>query len=114
MHAVILAAQKEYYHGKNRPEAMDLVNGRPKLELVLENLPQQTEKIFFVLGYRGDVIKRHFGDCWQGRELRYLWQYRLEDNTQDVLHRARRMIKSKEILIVDSGTYEQKFETCYL
>jgi NDP-sugar pyrophosphorylase family protein len=106
MHAVILAAQKNYNLGKNWPEAMDLVEGRPKLEHVLDNLPQETEKIFFILGYRGDIIRRHFGSCWQSREVLYLWQYHLTESHDNILHRARKMLRNDELFVVESETFE--------
>jgi len=106
MQAVVLAVQKGFNLGKNSPEAMTLIAGRPKLEHVLNRLPKKIKQVIFVLGYRGDIIKRHFGNSWQGREVRYVWQYRLNDGVEEVLWRARKMLKTSEFLIVDSETIE--------
>jgi glucose-1-phosphate thymidylyltransferase len=57
-----------------RPKGMVLLSGRPLIEHVMEELPDAVADIVIVVGYRGTMIREHFGDSWKGRRIRYVEQ----------------------------------------
>src|SRR3989304_4028683 len=60
------------------PKPMLHVNGRPLLEYILDwLLTQNTEKIIFAIGFKGEVITQHFKDNYKGIEIQYSYE---EDN----------------------------------
>lgn len=78
MQAVILAAGE----GKRmrpltllRPKPLILVAGRPILEHIIDALPKEVNELILVVGYKADMIKRHFGDSYGGRRIRYVFQW---------------------------------------
>ncbi len=58
----------------DRPKPMILLNGRPLLEYVLDELPDNVDELVIVIGYRGDTIKQHFGSSYKGRPITYVEQ----------------------------------------
>lgn len=78
MQAVILAAGE----GKrmrpltlDRPKPLVLVAGRPIVEHIIDALPEEVDQVILVVGYKADMIKRHFGDSFNGRRIRYVHQW---------------------------------------
>lgn len=74
MQAVILAGGR----GKRlrpftdtMPKPLVPVLGRPIVEYTLENLPVAIDEIIFVIGYKGEMIRRTFGERAFGRPVRY-------------------------------------------
>lgn len=54
------------------PKPMAPIRGRPFLELLLEQLIRQgVSTVVLSVGYKREVIERHFGSRWRGLEVRY-------------------------------------------
>lgn len=77
MQAVILAAGE----GKRmqpltfkRPKPLIPVLGRPILEHIIDALPKEVNEVILVVGYKADMIKKHFGDSYKGRSIKYVQQ----------------------------------------
>jgi NDP-sugar pyrophosphorylase family protein len=90
MQCVILAAGRGVRMGdltKDTPKPMLRVNGRPILEYTLSNLPEEILEVVFVIGYKGNFIKSHFGDEWKGKKIKYALQEDLK-GSGDALHRV--------------------------
>jgi len=78
MQAVILAAGE----GKRmrpltleRPKPLIEVAGRPILEHIIDALPREVDEIILVVGYKGGLIRDHFGVSYKGRRIRYVHQW---------------------------------------
>ncbi|MBV9349135.1 MAG: NTP transferase domain-containing protein [Patescibacteria group bacterium] len=56
------------------PKGMVCLNGRPLLEYVLLELPDQVSDIVIITGYKGNKIREYFGDVWQGHRIWYVEQ----------------------------------------
>jgi len=102
MQAIILAAGE----GKRLrpltehiPKPLVPVKGRPILEYTLSILPPEIDEVILVVGYRGDHIKRHFGDALKGISLKYVEQKRLL-GTGDALELARPHLKGGRFLVL--------------
>lgn len=78
MQAVILAAGE----GRRlrpltleRPKALVEVAGRPVLEYIIDALPKEIDEVILVIGYMADMLRKHFGDSYGGRRIRYVHQW---------------------------------------
>ena len=56
------------------PKPLVPVLGRPVVEYTLENLPPDVTEIVFVVGYKGEMIREHFGTEAYGRGVSYVTQ----------------------------------------
>lgn len=57
-----------------KPKPLLEVLGRPLLAHIIESLPADITEIILVVGYKGDMIKEHFGAEFQGRKISYVEQ----------------------------------------
>jgi len=121
MHALILAAGD----GKRLmpltaecPKPMVLLNGRPLLEYVLDELPDEVSGIILIVGYRNEKIKAHFGGSYKGKPITYIEQ-KERLGTAHAVQTARPLIHEKFLLlngddIGDKSSFEKgiQYEYC--
>jgi len=77
MQAVILAAgegRRLRPLTENVPKPMVRIVGRPILEYTICALPREINEVILVIGYKGEVVKEYFGDSFDGRAIKYIWQ----------------------------------------
>jgi NDP-sugar pyrophosphorylase family protein len=77
MHAVILAAGKGTRMlplTETTPKPMVLVAGKPILERIIDELPEEITELIIIIGYRGEQIRAHFGEAYAGRPIWYIVQ----------------------------------------
>lgn len=101
MQAVILAGGKGTRLRPltdERPKAMVLLNGKPLLEYVMEELPDAVSDIVVVIGYKGDVIRDYFGDMWNGKAVHYVVQDE-QLGTWHAVYLAKDLIHEKFIML---------------
>lgn len=80
MQVVILAAGKGVRMGKltnDIPKPLLKISGRPIVEYTLLNLPEEISEIIFVIGYKGEMIKKYFGEKFNGKKISYVEQKEL-------------------------------------
>lgn len=74
------------------PKPMLDVDGKPLLEYKLEALPDDIDEVVMVIGYLGEVIRRHFGGGYAGKRILYVEQKELNGtagalwDVRDILH----------------------------
>jgi len=101
MHALVLAAgdgKRLRPLTNDRPKPMILLNGRPLLEYVLDELPREVSDIILIVGYKSEIIKKYFGDSYKGRPVAYIEQKK-RLGTAHAVHLARPLIHEKFILL---------------
>ncbi len=105
MKAIILAAGK----GKRLrpltfkiPKPLIRVAGKEILFWILENLPNIIDEIIIVVGYKGEVIKKHLGYEFAGKKIAYVKQKELK-GTAHALMMAKSFIKPNEKFLVLNG-----------
>ncbi len=58
-----------------RPKPLILIADKTLLEHIIDALPAEIDEIILVIGYKGDMIRAHFGDSYKGRSIRYVQQW---------------------------------------
>lgn len=102
MKAVILAAglgTRMRPLTNDRPKQMVAVSGRPILDYILDLLPGEITEIILVIGYRGELIRSHVGDTWQGRSVKYVEQTELK-GTYDAVRLTEPLLNPEERFLV--------------
>ncbi len=82
----------------DRPKGMVLLNGKPVLEYVLEQLPDAVTDIVIIIGYKGEKIREYFGDEWKGKSIRYVVQEK-QLGTWNAVYLAKEFINEKFIML---------------
>lgn len=80
MKAIIIAAGKGTRLlplTENMPKPMVPVSGKPILEHILNELPEEISEVVIIVGYLADQIKDYFGDAHKGRRIAYVHQKEL-------------------------------------
>ncbi len=77
------------------PKPMIEVLGKPILHWLIEALPSEITELIIVIGYKGDQIKKYFGDSFEGRKVTYVIQEKAL-GTGHALHLCKHLIKQGE------------------
>jgi D-glycero-alpha-D-manno-heptose 1-phosphate guanylyltransferase len=108
MEAIILAGGKGTRLSsvvKNLPKALAPINGKPFLEIVIDNLCKQgVTKIILSVGYLADQIYQNFGDVWSDIEISYI----REDKplgTGGALRASLRAVQGSHALVLNGDTF---------
>ncbi len=90
----------------DRPKPMALVNEKPFLEYVLEELKKNgITDIIFAVGYKGSMVEEYFGN---GSEFQMNIQYSYEDGqlgTAGAIKNAAGLIKGNHFYVLNGDTY---------
>ncbi len=81
-----------------RPKPLVLVAGKPIIEYVIDALPPEVDEVIVVIGYKGDMIRRHLGDSYGGRRIRYVHQW-MAAGTAHALSLARPLLSGKFFML---------------
>lgn len=118
MQAVVLAAGQ----GKrlrpltdDKPKPMVLVSGKPILEYTLRILPKIIDEVILVIGYKGEKIREHFGNTFDGRQLVYVEQPE-QKGTADALEKTLPYLKGEYFMVVsgDDLFHPDDLEKCVI
>lgn len=80
MQAVILAAGQGVRLAPltdTTPKPMIEIGGKPIIDHTLASLPDAVSEVFVVIGHLGEQIKKHLGDEFNGRSIKYIEQTEL-------------------------------------
>ncbi len=115
MQAVILAAGKGtrcYPLTLTRPKALLKVADTTILEHNLEQLKGLVDEVIIVVGYLGEMIKKHIGNSWQGMKVRYAEQKAI-NGTGGALLLCRNLLKGRFLVLYGDDLYSRKdIERC--
>ncbi|MEK7106611.1 MAG: nucleotidyltransferase family protein, partial [Patescibacteria group bacterium] len=110
MQAVILAAGRGTRMGhltKTLPKPLLEVSGKTLLEHKFDALPERIDEIILVIGYLGDMIKKRFGDSYEGKKITYVEQGPAH-GTAGALWSAREFLRDKFIVMMGDDLYGKK------
>ena len=82
-----------------KPKQLLEINGRPILEHIFENLPDEVDEVVLVTGYMGDKIREHFQDNFGRFKIRYVEQ-KEKLGTADALWRCRDILGKERFLML--------------
>jgi UDP-N-acetylglucosamine diphosphorylase / glucose-1-phosphate thymidylyltransferase / UDP-N-acetylgalactosamine diphosphorylase / glucosamine-1-phosphate N-acetyltransferase / galactosamine-1-phosphate N-acetyltransferase len=106
MKAIILAAgrgKRMRHLTKNRPKPLLKIGKKTLLDNILHVLPKSVDEIIMVIGYRGNQIKRRYGDDYNGRKIKYVIQKKLNGTAGAVLLTKRFFKKRGERFFIIYG-----------
>jgi NDP-sugar pyrophosphorylase family protein len=107
MQAVILAAGRGTRMNeltKEVPKPMLSVLGKSLIAHKLDALPEDIEEVIIVVGYQGDVIRKAFGDSYEGKKIKYVEQEVL-DGTGGALGRAAPHLTGRFVVMMGDDIY---------
>jgi len=110
MQAVILAAGRGVRMGKltnDLPKPLLKISGRPIIEYTLHNLPSKIDEVILIVGYKGEKIKKHLGNEWQGKKISYIDQPEL-NGTGGALWSVRDLLKYHFMVLMGDDLYHQE------
>jgi UDP-N-acetylglucosamine diphosphorylase / glucose-1-phosphate thymidylyltransferase / UDP-N-acetylgalactosamine diphosphorylase / glucosamine-1-phosphate N-acetyltransferase / galactosamine-1-phosphate N-acetyltransferase len=110
MHAILLVAGKGTRMKEltlDKPKPMLSFKGKNLIEHKLDSLPKEATHIILVIGYLGDVIKKHFGTSYKGIPITYVLQTELL-GTGHSLWQAREHIKDKFMVLMGDDLYAKE------
>lgn len=95
MKAVILAAGKaSRMHG--RQKTLTKIKGKSILKHNIDKLLNIVDEFIFVIGHKGNEIKKEFGNSYKGKKISYVMQEE-QLGTGHALYQAKNLIKNKFI-----------------
>jgi D-glycero-alpha-D-manno-heptose 1-phosphate guanylyltransferase len=90
---------------KDVPKPMAPVNGKPFLHYVLTYaLKQHIQRAVLAVGYKAEIIRRYFGDCFDDMELVYS-QENTPLGTGGAVKKGARLCKRETIFILNGDTF---------
>lgn len=110
MQAVILAAGRGTRMGaltENSPKALLPLGDKTLLEYELDALPDGIDEVIIIVGYMGSSIHDRFGGSWQGRDILYVEQEKL-DGTAGALWRAKDILHDRFLVMMSDDLYAKE------
>ena len=94
---------------KDRPKVMADINGRPFLELILDQLNEDNfKKVDLLIGYKGEIIRNHFGKTYKDLEISYKIERELL-GTGGAIKNAAKNLYFEKLLVLNGDTYHGIF-----
>jgi len=110
MQAVILAAGRGTRLKPltlNVPKPLVLLNDKPILEYVINELPNDVDEAILVIGYLGNKIKNYFGNNFGGKKIKYVIQ-KDQRGTFHALKQAERFLRNDFLVLMADDIYSKK------
>lgn len=110
MQAVILAAGRGTRMGdltNEIPKPLLRIGGRPILEYTLDNLPREIDEVIFIVGYKGEMIRKYFGKEYKNRKIRYCEQTDF-NGTAGAVCLAKDLLADKFLVLMGDDLYHKK------
>ena len=107
MQAIILAAGQGIRMGtltEQTPKPMLLLLGKPLLLWKLAMLPAVIDEVILIAGYLGGQIEAYFGNEWQGRKIRYVYQEKL-DGTGGAMFLVKGLLSGPALVMMGDDLY---------
>ena len=86
------------------PKPMLDVDGRPLLEYKLDALPESVDEVILIVGYKGEVIKKHFGGAYGAMRVSYVEQKHL-NGTAGALWCAKDLLHDRFLIMMGDDIY---------
>lgn len=97
-----------------KPKPLLEVSGKPLLCHIWEALPDAVDEVILVIGYKGNMIRKYFGNEFLGKKITYVEQ-REQKGTAHALHLCRPHLKAGErffFLFADDLYDKKTLEQC--
>lgn len=88
------------------PKPLVLLNDKPILEHIFNELPNEVSEVILVIGYLGDKIKKHFGCNFLGKKIKYVVQ-KDSRGTFHALKQAKKLLKDEFLVLMADDIYSK-------
>ncbi|MDO8495929.1 MAG: sugar phosphate nucleotidyltransferase [bacterium] len=89
------------------PKPLVLLNNKPILEHIMDELPNDVDEVILVVGYMGDKIRKYFGNNFGGKKIKYAIQ-KDQRGTFHALKQAQKFIKNDFLILMADDVYSKK------
>ncbi len=97
---------------ENMPKPLLTVLGNNLIEHKLSILPKEIDEVIIVIGYLGDMIRKHFGDNYNGLKITYVEQ-KEPMGTMMALKEAEKILKERFMVMMGDDIYSKEdLEAC--
>ncbi len=86
------------------PKAMLVVKGKPILEYTIDFLPKEIDEVIIVVNHLGEQIREYFGECFNGRKIKYIMQEKL-NGTGGALQACKDQLSGKFMVVMGDDLY---------
>lgn len=110
MQVVILAAgrgKRMQALTEDLPKPLLTVLGNNLIEHKIDVLPQEIDEVIIVTGYLGDKIKKHFGDNFKSKKIKYAEQTDLL-GTMMALKQAKTLLEGRFMVMMGDDIYSKE------
>lgn len=80
------------------PKPLLTLRGKPILQYTLDFLPKDIDEVIIVINYLGKQIKKHFGDNYGGRKIKYVFQKEL-NGTGGAVYACKDLLKGTFLVL---------------
>ncbi len=95
------------------PKALLRVAGKTLLEHKLDAMPNGVDEIIIAVGYLGGMIRKHFGNAYQGKRMLYVEEDDPVGGTAHSLWKVRSVLKNKFLVMNGDNIYARHdMENC--
>jgi NDP-sugar pyrophosphorylase family protein len=91
---------------KKIPKGLVGVFNKPLLEYKLDNLPKNITEIVLIIGYKGELIKKHFGEKYRGKKITYIEDKKI-NGTATALWQAKKILKGRFMVMMGDDIYSK-------
>ena len=88
------------------PKPMVKVLDKNLLEYKLESLPESITEIILVVGYKGNIIKKYFGNNYKNKKITYVFDKTIS-GTAHALWQAKSFLKGRFIVMMGDDIYSR-------
>ena len=90
---------------KDIPKVMVDINGKPFLQLILDQLNEEGfKKVDLLVGFKGEIIKNHFGKVYRDLKVSYFFEKELL-GTGGAIKNASKNLNFDKLLVLNGDTY---------
>ena len=88
------------------PKPLLKVAGKPLLDYTFAALPEEIDEVVVVIGYLGEQIRKHLGESFAGKKVRYIVQKKLE-GTAKALWEVRSFLHGRFLVLMADDIYSK-------
>lgn len=83
------------------------IYGKPILAYTFDVLPDEVDEVIVIINYLGEQIVQYFGDHYNGKTVKYVWQNEL-NGTGGAIHQCRHLLRGRFMVLNGDDLYHHE------